>query len=90
MFIIFAMLGQAVRTEVHASRGRTDCEIVDGNIVYLFEFKIGQSADAALEQMNTMGYADRYAASGKRVWQIGVSFAAEERGIAEWKAEKKY
>ncbi|MEE3487977.1 MAG: PD-(D/E)XK nuclease domain-containing protein [Bulleidia sp.] len=90
MFIIFAMLGQAVRTEVHTSRGRTDCEIADGNIIYLFEFKVGRDADEALRQMDHLGYADRYAVSGKHVYQIGVSFSAEERGIAEWKTEKKY
>lgn len=85
LFIIFCMLGEVVRTEVHTAKGRTDCEAEDGGLVYLFEFKVDQTADEALRQINDMQYALKYAASGKTVYKIGVNFSTKDRTVTEWK-----
>jgi hypothetical protein len=52
--------------------------------VYIFEFKVGQSAKAALEQIEEKGYALPYAADKRQLFKIGVNFDAEERSLAEW------
>lgn len=86
----FCLLGEAVRTEVHTARGRTDCEVEDGDLIYLFEFKIDKPAAEALNQIHERQYALRYASSGKTVYLIGVSFSTQERTVKEWKTEKVY
>ena len=89
LFIIFSMLGQVVRTEVHTAIGRIDCEIEDGNLVYLFEFKVDKSADEALAQIDERKYAQRFRASGKTVYKIGAAFSMADRNLSGWNTEKE-
>lgn len=88
LFLIFCLLGEVVRTEVHVSTGRTDCEVEDGQLVYLFEFKVDKSADEAFSQIEDNQYALKYAASEKTIFKVGVNFSTETRTVTEWKSEK--
>lgn len=40
-----------------------------------------------LAQIDEKGYAERVAASDKRIVKIGVNFSTEERNITEWVIE---
>ena len=53
--------------------------------VYIMEFKMDQTADAALQQIEQKGYALPFAADQRRVFKIGVSFNSEQRRVDEWK-----
>jgi limonene-1,2-epoxide hydrolase len=55
--------------------------------VYIFEFKIHQTATEALQQIRERDYAQRFRSSGKRVLGIGVHFDGQERQIAGWEVE---
>jgi hypothetical protein len=55
--------------------------------VFIFEFKFNETADAALQQIRAMGYADKYRASGKSLIGIGVNFSDTKRIIEDWKTE---
>jgi hypothetical protein len=57
--------------------------------VYIFEFKVGQSAKTALAQIEEKGYALPYAADKRQLFKIGVSFDGEERKLAEWEVEQR-
>jgi Predicted AAA-ATPase/PD-(D/E)XK nuclease superfamily len=82
--LLFSYLGVFVQSGVHSARGRADAVVQTATDVYLFEFKFGQSAQAALDQVLARGYADPYRASGKRVTAIGVNFNPAERQADEW------
>lgn len=88
IFIVFCMLGEVVRTEVHTSKGRTDCEVEDGDLIYLFEFKVDRTAEEAFSQIEDRQYALRYAASGKTIIKVGINFSTQDRTVQNWKAEK--
>ena len=46
------MMGLSVRTEVHSSAGRCDMQILTDKFVYIFEFKIDSTPEAALSQIH--------------------------------------
>ena len=51
VYIIFKMLGFYVEVEHATTDGRIDLLIKTGNYIYIMEFKINSSADAALQQI---------------------------------------
>ena len=73
--------------EKETSQGRADCVLETANDVYIFEFKMNSSADAALQQIEEKGYAREYATDKRPVHLIGVNFSAETGTIEEWKAK---
>jgi len=86
VYLVFALMGQFVQTEVHCSTGRADCIVWTAETIYLFEFKLtgNGSAEDALAQIHEKRYAARYQASGKKIVLIGSSFDEEARTIKEW------
>lgn len=84
VFLVFALLGQNVASEVHSAKGRADCVVKTSDFVYVFEFKLDQPAEAALAQIDERGYAAPFVADGRKVFKVGVSFSTAERNIANW------
>ncbi|MGP1594827.1 MAG: ATP-binding protein [Treponema sp.] len=91
VYLIFALMGQFVQTEVHCATGRSDCIVASADTVYIFEFKLSGngSAEDALKQIKEKDYAAPYKAGGKKIVLIGSSFDEEKRTIKEWKAVRE-
>ena len=73
--------------EKPTSKGRADCVIETPNDVYIFEFKLDGSADAALQQIRDKGYAKEYQTDERPVHLVGANFSSEEGTISEWKVD---
>ena len=71
--------------EKETSQGRADCVLETKTDIYIFEFKLDGSADAALQQIAEKGYAREYATDTRKVHQIGVNFSSEKGTVDEWK-----
>lgn len=84
IYLILVLLGQNVKCEVHSARGRADCIAETQKFVYVFEFKLDQSAEEALKQIDEKGYADVYKADSRTVCKIGVDFSSKKRNIESW------
>ena len=82
--ILFNYLGLYCQSEVHSARGRADAIVQMPQVVYVFEFKIHQSAAEALQQIRERDYARRFRNSGQQILGIGVHFDARERWIGGW------
>ena len=89
LYIVFTLLGQYAQCEVHSSRGRADCILETDQFVYIFEFKVDQSAEIALAQIEERGYALPYEADRRQIFKIGVSFDSKERSLAQWVVGEK-
>ena len=89
VYLVFALMGQFVQTEVHSAKGRADCVVVAADSVYIFEFKLSSngSAEDALAQIKRNGYAEQYKTDGKKIVLVGSSFDEEKRTIKDWKTE---
>ena len=86
-YLILSMLNVYVQTQVKCRTGRTDMIVHASKTVYIFEFKVNDTAEAALEQINKSGYAEPYATDTRSVVKIGVSFDIDSWTIKEWKIE---
>jgi hypothetical protein len=88
IYSIFRLLGAEIHNEVHMNNGRIDSVIVNRNHIYIFEFKMGQSAKVALAQIKEKGYANPYLSTGKPITLIGINFSKKKRNIVEWLEEE--
>ena len=82
MLIIFKLLGQDARAEYATSDGRIDLVVETPRFIYLFEFKLDRSAEAALAQIEDKGYVAPFALGRQRVVKLGVNFSSKTRNIA--------
>ena len=87
-YSVFLLLGVRVEAESRTNDGRIDAVIREGDCIYIFEFKMNQTADAALAQIHEKEYYQKYQHSGKRIVLIGANFDAASRQISEWKIEE--
>ena len=81
-YLIVKMLGfyNAV-AEKETSEGRIDCVVECPDYVYIIEFKLNGSAEAALNQIDKKGYAKPYAADSRKLIAIGINFSSEKGTI---------
>ena len=84
MYLIFSMLNVYVRTQVKCARGRTDMVVWMPDVIYVFELKVNGSAQEALEQIDSRGYAIPYQSDGRRVVKVGVRFDKDTWTPVEW------
>jgi hypothetical protein len=84
MYLIFSMLNVYVQTQVKCAGGRTDMVVWMPDAIYVFELKVGESAQKALEQIDTKDYAISYQTDGRRVVKVGVSMNVETRTVDDW------
>jgi len=85
VYIIFKMLGFYVDVEYSTSNGRIDLLIKTKDYIYILEFKINNSADEALKQIEDKQYAKPFEADGRKIFKIGINFSTSTRRIDGWK-----
>ncbi|MDR1603607.1 MAG: ATP-binding protein [Gracilibacteraceae bacterium] len=86
-YLVFALMGQYARAEVHSAKGRSDAVVETAEAVYVFEIKLNGTAEEALRQAKGRGYAAPYGADARKVVQVGVEFDKGERNISRWLVE---
>ena len=86
--LIFTIVGSDVRSEVHTPIGRIDTVVVTARRIFLFEFKINESAQEAIQCIEDRHYADSLRYRNLPITGVGVSFSAITKGIAEWEQKE--
>lgn len=86
-YSVFLLIGVRVEAESRTNNGRIDAVICDGDHVYIFEFKINQTAEIALDQIRDKEYFRKYQHSGRKIVLVGANFDTASRQITEWKSE---
>lgn len=85
-YLLFRLMSTyAVLVEPQQSEGRADCIIETSGQVYIFEFKLDGSADEALAQIESRGYARPYSNDKRKVYKVGASFSSKTGTIDDWK-----
>lgn len=85
MSVIVRLLGIKIQTEMSTSRGRIDIVIQTAGFVYVIEMKLDGSAEEALYQIESKGYALKFSSDPRKLFKIGVNFSSRTRGICEYK-----
>ncbi|WP_295448575.1 ATP-binding protein [uncultured Thiodictyon sp.] len=85
----FAALGLDLTAEDATQLGRIDLTLKFNGQIWLFEFKVVESAPAgrALQQLKERGYADKYRATGQPIHLIGIEFSREIRTLVGFEVE---
>lgn len=86
-YLVAKMMGFYTKVERTTSNGRMDLTIETNDYIYIVEFKLDGSAEAALQQINEKGYALPFAMDSRKLYKIGVNFSLEKRCIGEWQVE---
>lgn len=86
-YIVFTLLGQYADVEVRSSHGRADMVVKNQDYIYVFEFKLNGTAEAALQQINDQDYLIPYTADHRKLVKVGVDFDKETRNIGCWLVE---
>ena len=86
--LIFTMVGTDVRSEVHTPIGRIDTIVLTTDRIFLFEFKLNESAEAAIQAIKDRNYAESLRHRDLPITAVGVSFSVKTKGVSEWKTEE--
>ena len=86
----FASLEADVTVADSSSHGRLDMVVRFNDNVYLFEFKVVEtaSAGAAMAQLKERRYADKYRHLGQPIHLVAVEFSSEARNLAAFEVEE--
>ncbi len=85
--ILFRYMGFQLESEVNTSNGRMDAVVTTTTHIYIFEFKMKQTAQEAFQQIITKQYADKYRMFNKIIVGIGINFDAVNKCIDDSKIE---
>ena len=88
IFLVFLLLGIHIEAESQTSDGRIDAVAAYGDWVYLFEFKLNQSAEIAFDQIMHKEYFHKYLHTGKRTVVIGANLDFATRQMTGWKHQE--
>lgn len=88
-YAYFASLGLDIRLEDSSNQGRLDMAVRFNQQIDLFELKVVElvSSGAALEQIKSRGYAEKYRAEGQPIHLIGVAFSRIQRTVVDFAVE---
>jgi len=84
---LLASCGFRFTMEAVQSDGRADVVAEHPAEVCIFELKVGEPVDRAFAQIRAKNYAAPYAASGRPIWLIGLSFDPATRQLVDFAAE---
>ncbi|MCD8291648.1 MAG: PD-(D/E)XK nuclease domain-containing protein, partial [Prevotella sp.] len=85
MYLIFRLMGFHVDVEYMTSDGRIDLVVKTKDYIYVMELKVDAPAEKALAQIDSKEYDLPFAADGRKLYKIGVSFSSKTRRISEYK-----
>jgi hypothetical protein len=87
-FVIFRLMDAVVEAECRSADGRVDAILKTPERIVLLEFKLHDSAQAAMDQIQAKDYAMAYEDDGREIIKVGVAFDAETRNVGEWLVER--
>lgn len=85
LYIIFTLLSDYfVDVEIHTPTGRVDMVMQTAHTLYLFELKLNQSAESAMQQIDLKNYAAKFALTGLPIVKVGINFDTSRRTLTDW------
>lgn len=90
IYLTMKLMGFYTEAEMQTASGRIDLTVKTPNYLYLFEFKINGSAEAAMDQINERDYLLPFRADGSTIIKVGANFDDKIRSISAWLIEKEF
>ena len=83
-WLIFNMLNIYARTQVKCAGGKIDFVVRMPDTTFVFELKVNGTAEEALVQINSRGYALPYETEGRSVVKVGVQFDRDTMTVGRY------
>ncbi len=94
LHMAFRAIGVEVRSEESSSRGRADMAVLTGGQVFIFEFKMVDTAEetesalaTALTQIRDRGYAEKYRDRKELIHLIAIACGRDARNLLDVQVE---
>ena len=81
------LMGFYTHAEMQTASGRIDLVVETPDFLYLFEFKVNQNAQKAMEQINGRDYLMPFQTDGRKIIKVGANFDDSIRSISAWLVE---
>ncbi len=81
---ILSLLGADITVEEPTNNGRIDAVLETKTTIIIIEFKLGGSAEKAIQQIEHKKYYQKYLLSGKKILLVGATFDTASRTIDQW------
>ena len=88
MHVLMYSTGLTTLSELQNNEGRLDTICIAHKTIYIFEFKINDTAEAALKQIHATNYALPFLNQEKSIYLIGVNFITKDKKINDILVEK--
>ena len=85
--LIFTMVGSDPRSEMHTPTGRMDTVVITAHRIFLFEFKMNETAKDAIQCIKDRNYAASLRLRNLPITAVGVVFSPETKGVSDWNSE---
>jgi hypothetical protein len=85
--LVFNLIGVFVQSEVRTNRGLCDAVVRTPEHIYVLEFKMNQSAQAALNSIHERGYLEKFKNEGKKLSAMGINLDGDQRKIDDFALE---
>ena len=85
IYMAFSMLNSIVDTEVKSVLGRADVVIQTNADIFVLELKVDDTAESALQQIDSKGYTIPYEADGRKLTKCGICISSSARNITHWR-----
>lgn len=86
IYMAFSMLNSIVDTEVKSVLGRADVVIQTNADIFVLELKVDDTAENALQQIDSKGYTIPYEADDRKLIKCGICISSSARNITHWRA----
>lgn len=89
IYLLCSLVGIDMGVELSTNVGIIDAVIKTDDYIIIFEYKLRDTAQAALNQIEDKKYYERFLTSGKKIILVGVEFSMHERNIIKWLVSKR-
>lgn len=84
LYLLIKSLGFKVDAEVTTSRGRIDMLIKTKKSIFVFEFKMNESSEQALNQIQTKDYHKQFLMDERELVLVGANFDFSTKSLNDW------
>jgi len=85
LYVFFCGMGYQVRPEPHIAKGRVDLVLWIGAHIFIFEFKMNDSCQSALDQIDAKQYIEPWHCGETKITKCAATFSAKDRTLKDWK-----
>ncbi|MCF8366946.1 MAG: PD-(D/E)XK nuclease domain-containing protein, partial [Bacteroidales bacterium] len=87
-YMVMKLVGYKIESEILTIDGRIDAVVKSEDEIFIIEFKINQSAEAAINQIKEKRYAEKYAVDKRPKVLLGINFDTDTRRADDFLVEK--